>query len=419
MANPEHLARLAEGVESWNAWRRENLSVEPDLSAADLRGKNLFEAYLGRSDLHDADLRQANLTSANLGKAILTGANLSSAGLSKAVLTTADLSHAKVVESSLQDAQINSTVLVGADLSRCDMRRARITRSNLTGAVLCEANLSETNLELTRFDGADLTGAKLIGARLNRASLKGAKLAGADLTRAILVETDLQQADLSGCLVYGVSAWGITLAGASQTGLIITRPDEPAVTVDDLEVAQFIYLLLNREKLRNVLSTITSKAVLVLGRFSPERKAVLDAIADELRKCNLLPIIFDFERATSRDFTETIKILAGLSLFVIVDITNPKSAPLELQATVPDYQIPFVPIIQEGEEPFAMFRDLVGKFDWMLGPVIAYPSFQVLVQNFKAGILDRAFKKHLELQKRKNLQIEVLSIEELVKSKAP
>jgi uncharacterized protein YjbI with pentapeptide repeats len=419
MANPEHLARLAEGVESWNAWRGENHSVEPDLSAADLRGRNLFEAYLGRSDLCDADLRQANLTSANLGKANLKGANLSSAGLSKAVLTTADLSHAKIVESSLLDAQINSTVLVGADLSRCDMRRARITRSNLTGAVLAEANLSEANLELTRFDGADLTGAKLIGARLNRASLKGAKLTGADLTRAILVETDLQQADLTGCQVYGVSAWGITLAGASQTGLVITRPDEPAVTVDDLEVAQFIYLLLNREKLRNVLSTITSKAVLVLGRFSPARKAVLDAIADELRKCNLLPIIFDFERATSRDFTETIKILAGLSLFVIVDITNPKSAPLELQATVPDYQIPFVPIIQEGEEPFAMFRDLVGKFDWMIGPVIAYPSFRVLIQNFKTGILDRALKKHLELQKRKNQQIEVLSIEEFVKSQAP
>jgi uncharacterized protein YjbI with pentapeptide repeats len=419
MANPGHLARLAEGVESWNAWRRENLSIEPDLSAADLRGRNFFEAYLGRADLRDADLRQANLTSANLGKADLRGANLSSAGLSKAVLTTSDLSHAIVVESSLLDAQINSTVLVGADLSRCDMRRARITRSNLTGAVLSEANLSETNLELTRFDGADLTGAKLIGARLNRASLKGAKLTGADLTRAILVETDLQQADLSGCLVYGVSAWGITLAGASQTGLVITRPDEPAVTVDDLEVAQFIYLLLNREKLRNVLSTITSKAVLILGRFSPERKAVLDAIAQELRKSNLLPIIFDFERATSRDFTETIKILAGLSLFVIVDITNPKSAPLELQATVPDYQIPFVPIIQEGEQPFAMFRDLIGKFDWMLGPVIAYPSFQVLIQNFKAGILDRAFKKHLELQKKKNQQIEVQSIEMLVKSQAP
>jgi len=60
--------------------------------------------------------------------------------------------------------------------------------------------------------------------------------------------------------------------------------------------------------------------------------------------------------------------------FVIVDITNPKSAPFELPATVP--------LIREGEEPFAMFRDLIGKFDWMLGPVIAHPCFQVLIQNF-------------------------------------
>ena len=64
-------------------------------------------------------------------------------------------------------------------------------------------------------------------------------------------------------------------------------------------------------------------------------------MADKLRTCNLLPIIFDFERCTNRDFTETIKILAGLSLFVIVDPTKPKSAPQEVTATVPDYQIPF------------------------------------------------------------------------------
>jgi hypothetical protein len=62
-------------------------------------------------------------------------------------------------------------------------------------------------------------------------------------------------------------------------------------------------------------------------------------------------MMFDFERASEKDFTETIKILAGLSLFVIVDLTNPKSAPLELQATIPDYKIPFVPIIQKGRNP--------------------------------------------------------------------
>ena len=36
-----------------------------------------------------------------------------------------------------------------------------------------------------------------------------------------------------------------------------------------------------------------------------------------------------------------------MSRFVIVDITNPKSAPLELQAIVPEYMIPFVPILDK------------------------------------------------------------------------
>jgi hypothetical protein len=50
----------------------------------------------------------------------------------------------------------------------------------------------------------------------------------------------------------------------------------------------------------------SSKAVLILGRFAADRKAVLDALRDELRKRNLLPILFDFATPASRDVTETI-----------------------------------------------------------------------------------------------------------------
>src|SRR5262249_53715738 len=60
--------------------------------------------------------------------------------------------------------------------------------------------------------------------------------------------------------------------------LVITRDDEPTVTVDNIEVAQFIYLMLHNQKIRDVIDTITSKAVLILGRFTDERKAVLDAL---------------------------------------------------------------------------------------------------------------------------------------------
>jgi len=102
-------------------------------------------------------------------------------------------------------------------------------------------------------------------------------------------------ADLTGCRIYGVSGWGLKLsAETQQRGLIITPKSEPEITADDIEVAQFLYLLIHNEKLRKVIDTITSKVVLVLGRFSEERKVVLDAVRDALRKRDLLPIIFDF-----------------------------------------------------------------------------------------------------------------------------
>jgi hypothetical protein len=70
-----------------------------------------------------------------------------------------------------------------------------------------------------------------------------------------------------------------------------------------------------------------------------------------------VPMVFNFDKPETKDFAETVRLLANLSRFVIVDITNPRSTPLELQAAVPDYMVPFVPILQQGEEPFSMFVD--------------------------------------------------------------
>jgi len=148
-------------------------------------------------------------------------------------------------------------------------------------------------------------------------------------------------AKLNNCRIYGIAAWDLNLAGAEQFDLIITPAGEPVITMDNLEVAQFIYLLLHNEKIRDAIDTVSKKGVLILGRFAGERKGVLDALRTALRQRNFLPIVFDFEKPTQRDFTETIRTLAGLSVFVIADITNPRSAPLELQATVPDYMIPY------------------------------------------------------------------------------
>jgi hypothetical protein len=124
---------------------------------------------------------------------------------------------------------------------------------------------------------------------------------------------------------------------------------------------------------------------------------VLDALRTELRQRGYLPILFDFVKPITKDFTETIRILAGMSLFVIADISNPRSSPLELQATIPDYMVPFVPIIQEGEEPFPMFKDLYIQYKkWVLTP-LKYDSSDGLIRVLDKEIINPALEVHNNL----------------------
>jgi hypothetical protein len=183
--------------------------------------------------------------------------------------------------------------------------------------------------------------------------------------------------------------------------LIITPFNEPAVTVDDLEVAQFVYLLLHNEKIRRVIDTIGRKGVLLLGRFTEGRIVVLERLREALRERGYVPIVFNFDQPETKDFTETVRLLASLSKFVIADITNPKSSPLELQATIPEIIVPFQPIIEQGEKPFAMLQDLWIKHrDWVFRP-IEYPSVERLIETMDAEIIEPAGARFKELAMRK------------------
>ncbi len=348
MADKKQLSILKKGMNVWNKWRKENPKVE-------------------------IDLREAKLSRVNL-----SGFNLSRANLGHAHLFNADLTRSK---------------LNGAILTKADLRVANLSSANLRGAYLIETNLASANLDKANLRQAILNSAQILFSNLNNADLRDASL----INTSVMM-TNVSNAKLSRSLIYGINIWDLYGEFKEQEDLVITSPLEPAITVDNVKVAQFIYLLLNNRELRNVINTLTSKTVLILGRFAiPERKAILDALRNKLREYDLLPIVFDFERPTDKDFTETIKTLAGISYFVIADVTNPKSSPLELQATVPDYQIPFVPIIQEGERPFAMMADLQNKYPWVL-PTKSYDSIETLMSALKPGIIDPAVEMRNKLR---------------------
>jgi hypothetical protein len=217
----------------------------------------------------------------------------------------------------------------------------------------------------------------LRGAYFTEANLRGANLADASLISAHLVETNLELANLMGCHIYGISAWNLNLNGANQSDLIITPPDESTVTVDNVEVGQFIYMLLSNEKVREVIDALTSKVVLILGRFTPERKAALDGIREELRRRDYLPILLDFVKPHNRDLTETISALAHLSRFIIADITDTPTITEVLQLFIPNVVVPVQPLIQAESSNYSMFSDF-RRYSWIL-PVYHYANLEELI----------------------------------------
>jgi uncharacterized protein YjbI with pentapeptide repeats len=424
MPNEDHFAIIKRGVTDWNEWRLANPETKPhvtirELGIANLRNANLESATLDGA-LMGADLRQANLR-----RATLSGAYMQFADLSQADLTGANFSGTNLEEANLEDALLQGTSFLGANLSSARLDRAR------GHAKFIEANLSDASLIGCDFRILNLLGgADFSRANLKKTNLTSAILMDANFEGATLIETVLDGANISDAFVYGSSVWNISTVNLIQRDLRITPmsqderdmrkghslpypSDTSKITVDNLEVAQFIYLILNNQKIRDVINTITSKAVLILGRFTPgERKDILIAMKEKLRQMNFLPIVFDFEKPTNRDFTETLMTLTGMSLFVIADITNPKSSPLELQATVPNYMVPFVPILHEGETPFSMFADLQNKYGWVLD-VRTYDTQANLIRYFEEAIVKPALDKHDQLLANKMENMRSIKITEV------
>lgn len=443
MADPKHVSQLLAGVQIWNRWRADNPAAIPDLTGLSLeRYRNLAEADLSKARLTGADLNGVDLQKACLNDASLKGASLIDTDLSKASLQRADLrctrlNRARLPQADLSEAKLDKSVLLGASLfeanlqhtrlldailddahlEQADMSDAYLPGADLTHVKLMSAILDRAHLLKTGLSNADLSGVMMRGANLTRADLRGARLDRADLTDAILVQArlneatlretvlrradlrntnleaaillgcDLEGATLRNCRIYEASVWNSRLEGAIQEDLVITPREQATVTVDSLELGQFIYLLLDNERIHEVFNVISGKIVLILGRFVSERKIILDTIREQLRPLGYVPVMFDFKKARSQTTTQTVVTLAGMAFFVIADITHPVSAPQELEAIVPRFPlVPVQPIIAAGNKPWGMY-DGIRRGEPQVLPVFEYRDLQDLVTNLESHVV--------------------------------
>ncbi len=430
MANQEHLELLKNDLAGWNAWRSECADQRISMHARWVeeqnthRGRHTWEGWYQLNEPVDPDLSFADLTSVDLASADLH---------------RADLNHAKLSGLTLKSVEFHTTNLSFADLSRTDASEASILYSNCRNSNFRDSKFIHAKLDGSKFHDADLSGSTFGGASLYTAKFKRARMVGcqfgdtnnmlsADFTAAdlsaswfsssfisganftnanmsncdfefaTLNELDMTGVDLSGSRVYGVAVWNCELSNATQSNLRINNQWEPEITLDSIEVAQFVHLMLRNEKLRQIIDAVSSKLVLILGRFTPERKAVLDALREALRSHNYVPVLFDFDGPSSRDLTDTISTLAHLARFIIADLTEPRSIPQELQAIVPTLAVPVLSLlaISEGGRPYGMFQDFA-KYPWVL-PVVEYSTPQELIDGLASRVIGPAEAKVAELR---------------------
>ena len=383
MPEKYHVEILKKGAKIWNEWRQAHPSLRPILRSANLKGLDFHGYDLvfrggfgGGTDFRDSNLIGANLQGANLISSDLSGANLSNANCSGANFGGTDLSGAK---------------LNGADFSKST---------------------------LGDFLGAEFRSAKLVGASANSVEGNYADFSDADLTGATFSHVDLQNTRLNGaiikdatfsqCRVFGMAAWGLRGSPAKQSGLFVSpinadiRPPtgrdmayrtdqyESALTVDSLEFASLFYSLVERERFTDLFNMLTSKVVLILGRFIEPRMAVLQAVRSQLADSDYLPVVFDFSVPWHRDLTETVSSLAHMSRFVVADLTDPKSIPQELSRIVPFLpSVPVVPIIETSEtEAYAMFEHLA-RYPWVL-ELVKYSDSNNLLSQLESSIIKPA-----------------------------
>ncbi|HEX7242720.1 MAG TPA: pentapeptide repeat-containing protein, partial [Longimicrobiaceae bacterium] len=224
---------------------------------------------------------------------------------------------------------------------------------------------------------------------------------GADLTDAIFMgtiirDTDLRGATLRECKLHDTVIRNVRLGDAIQQDIIIRGPGEE-ITVDDLEVAHLVDFLLHNPKVRQSIDTITLKVVLILGRFSPERKTLLDRLREEIHVRGLMPMHVECRSLGGLHHTDTVPTLAGMSRFVIADLTSPGIIPQVLEKIVP--QLPSVPVqpILHADQELGDLLPHFQRYPWVLPPC-HYDSLEQFAAALDRHVVEPAAGKAEELR---------------------
>jgi uncharacterized protein YjbI with pentapeptide repeats len=318
-----------------------------DLRAIDLSNNSrLGRAKLNETNISNANFNNSNLVEAELNNTIAIGSNFYKATLSFAKLNEAILKEAIFIGAVMFGVEMKGADLEGADLTNVLLQDANISNSKFNNEVSLDgADLNGVEAKQTTFNNCELNGANFFMANLTESEFNNSVL-----TNSIFNGADITKTKIINCNIYGISAWGIkTNENTIIKDLIIS--ENPLITVDDIEIAQFIYLILNNKQISKIITSMRTKVVLILGSFRENEKKTLDLAKEIVLKNSrgYIPMVFDFDPSTLQTLIDTIRVLELLSRFIIIDLTRSAGQLIEL-GLLDKLQVPYAIIYSDDTE---------------------------------------------------------------------
>jgi len=134
---------------------------------------------------------------------------------------------------------------------------------------------------------------------------------------------------------------------------------------------------------------------LILGQFQHGGMEVLQAVSKHLQgsKSKYMPVIFNFDRPHQLDLMETVKILGGLSNFIVADLSGP-SVSGELFEILRNFKKPMIPFLKKNEKPFGNYYSLPNQYT---AKIIYYTEVPELLESISVEV-DFINKKNLEIR---------------------
>ena len=242
----------------------------------------------------------------------------------------------------------------GINLSDADVLHATAEGLDLHGAVIEDTVFDEGDFSRASFAGATFRRTRFTKTILTGASFDGASFVDCNLDRVNLVGASFQVKEITETVVYGIAAWDLkTDPNMRQSKLVVERTygfysemiaaGTVPLTVDDIELAQFVYYLTNHRKMRDTLNVLNERGVLLLGRFKGGGLERLHALREWFAGRQYMAMIFDFARPDNLDLVETVVTMAGLSRFVVADLSGPR-VPEEVRAIVAAVRKPLLAV---------------------------------------------------------------------------